>query len=257
MRFGNLGCTYKPPLLLPPPFPPPPFPPPPFPPPPFPPPPFPPPPIPKNTRPAARLLASHPIPTTSTPPAAISVINTPEAPERYLSSASSVNSSACTVDSLERRVKQLETELQSALTSRNQADSPLPLRQRQSSPLRVPADSSEISKTNFVSLPIRGTMSKTRFFGQSHGPMASACCPPSTRSSSASWTVPLRPAEFCCCPRWPLARVSPPVLLQTVSSMVTFGPWRLSTVFFTPLPSKPNTTVTGTSLTRLASLSLC
>jgi hypothetical protein len=82
---------------------------------------------------------------------------------------SSLASSATTIDSLERRVKQLEKELQSAL-DRQQSPSETQFtlgRSGQLSPVRMPADSNEIDKT-FISLPIRGTISKTRFFGQSH-----------------------------------------------------------------------------------------
>ncbi|KAK0722143.1 hypothetical protein B0T26DRAFT_641820 [Lasiosphaeria miniovina] len=77
----------------------------------------------------------------------------------------SIVSSAATIDSLERRLKQLERELQSAL-GRQPSPSP-PGTRDQSPPLYAPAASTDVEKS-FVSLPIRGTMSKTRFFGQSH-----------------------------------------------------------------------------------------
>lgn len=84
---------------------------------------------------------------------------------------SSLTPAAATADSLERRVKQLEKELQSALGRQQSPSTTLssPLRKGHQ-PFVVPQESPEsrdIDKT-FVSLPIRGTISKTRFFGQSH-----------------------------------------------------------------------------------------
>ncbi|KAK0624571.1 hypothetical protein B0T17DRAFT_557469, partial [Bombardia bombarda] len=90
------------------------------------------------------------------------------------------SSSGATIETLERRVRQLEKELKSALgegRSPSETDSRLSLAsesERHSTltypPVddTVPVDSGEIEKRNFVRLPIRGTISKTRFFGQSH-----------------------------------------------------------------------------------------
>lgn len=101
-----------------------------------------------------------------TPPSPISSLS---ASATITPSLSSIPLSTATVESLERRVKQLEKELQATRSQKLSSEtwpSP-PKKDRPSSALHGQPDSSRIGKT-FVPLPIRGTLSKTRFFGQSH-----------------------------------------------------------------------------------------
>ncbi|KAK3385326.1 fungal-specific transcription factor domain-containing protein [Podospora didyma] len=94
------------------------------------------------------------------------------------------SSSAAAIGSLERRVKQLEKELQLALGAPpSSSGNMFPSRRRAAGDVwhtprpKVPPEPREIEKS-FVSLPIRGIMSKTRFFGQSHWANGANFLPP-------------------------------------------------------------------------------
>lgn len=87
-----------------------------------------------------------------------------------VSAPPSLISSATAVESLERKVKQLEKQLQSALSRQRSPSATWSLRKESHLPgesPESPTGARDVDKT-FVPLPIRGTLSKTRFFGQSH-----------------------------------------------------------------------------------------
>ncbi|KAK3363759.1 hypothetical protein B0T25DRAFT_576286 [Lasiosphaeria hispida] len=77
---------------------------------------------------------------------------------RRPSASSTPTSSAAIIASLECRVHQLENQLRSSRGHAEQSEPPVP----------VPLPEQREIEKNFVSLRIRGTMSKTRFFGNSH-----------------------------------------------------------------------------------------